>query len=313
LALQGAAGNAAVARLLAPASRHVARYTTIAVNDQTADEWPAGAPLRLSVDGAMAVAQDTATGSHRFWATFPLIARSNASLVAAGSPLRLRPGSGGLSGSPPMHAAVGMPQRSDLIEVEPENTDNQTRGTTMDIWADCGQAAREVMGIGAGTFDVFKVTGTYVDGGKEFETDAYKPEDMANEIITDLLGEDGWAKYHALPPDKRDAFDKEHGINKYATPEVGEAFAMDSSNEPNPKSPTQWNFHYAGVVMQDGQDTVTLENYAYRGAQTPNKNWVFQMYGPLELGQSFHDEHAADAEHGDDPTTVEARRRDPSP
>jgi hypothetical protein len=293
----------------------VARYTSIAVSDQTPDEWPAGAPLRMSVDGRMAVAQNGANGSHRFWATLPLIAKSNATLIATGSPLRLRPGSGGLSGTPPMHAAVGMPQRSDLIEVEPENTDNQTRGTTMDIWADCGQAAREVMGVGAGTLDVFKVAGTYVEGGKEFETDAYRGEDMATEIVTDLLGEDGWARYHALPPDEREKFDKDHGINKYVTPDVGESFAIDSSDEPHPPSATHWNFHYAGVVMRDGDDTVTLENFAYQGmaTPTPNANWVFQVYGPFELGQSFHEQHAADSEHGDDPTTVEARRRDPSP
>ena len=52
--------------------------------------------------------------------------------------------------------------------------------------------------------------------------------------------------------------------------------------------PELWNFHWAGVVMTDGPDHVTLENLSVELTSVKNDLWYFKMYGPGE--QSFHAE-----------------------
>jgi|GEM_PF-5118337 len=78
-----------------------------------------------------------------------------------------------------------------------------------------------------------------------------------------------------------DSSEKKLGVNKYAAPEVGEAYTIYSNYaEPTGKkdysrlqkngAPTTrtsiWGYHYAGVSAKskDGKDTITLENYNRR-------------------------------------------------
>jgi len=58
----------------------------------------------------------------------------------------------------------------------------------------------------------------------------------------------------------------------------------------------EWEFHYATVIMVDGNDHVTLENAAARVSDKFSKlqfdrTWYFEMYGP-ESGQSFGEKYA---------------------
>ena len=95
-----------------------------------------------------------------------------------------------------------------------------------------------------------------------------------------------------------------------------------------------WNFHWAGVIMKDGGDNLTLEGYAvmageqeiadlratYTGAELDkklkelgakyaewiNREWVCQMYGTRKLAQTFHQQHLKSGTHGTRATTMAA-------
>lgn len=120
-------------------------------------------------------------------------------------------------------------------------------------------------------------------------------------------------EYEKLDPDAKDEFDKKTGINMYADPEIGEAFHISTGGNEHPGKPANvgtWNFHWAGVVMKTGADTLTLENYSVSDYEEQNKEWVFQMYGVGKKGQSFHEEHKdVHKQHGDAPTSMVAVRR----
>lgn len=65
-----------------------------------------------------------------------------------------------------------------------------------------------------------------------------------------------------------------------------------------------WNFHWAGVVMKDGTDNITLENYADgKGYDSVNTDWNFQMYGTVKKGQTFHEQHLATGTHANRAST----------
>jgi hypothetical protein len=120
------------------------------------------------------------------------------------------------------------------------------------------------------------------------------------------------AEYNKLDQDAKDDFDKQAGINAYADPEIGEAFHMSTGGDEHPDKEEgvgTWNFHWAGVVMKSGSDTMTLENYSVSNYEVQNKEWVFQMYGVGKKGQSFHEEHRdVHKQHGDAPTSMVATR-----
>jgi hypothetical protein len=289
-------------------------YTEVPPDKQRPDEWPVGKLARVSDDGTMVVKQDSQYGSHKLWATRPRIKSSNDQLKSGGSVIRLKETGEAMTGNPPELNKPGMIGRCmDLVSVEPENIATSTSGTTMEIWADCGRCARDVMGIGGGSGKNYtKVTATYTEGGKIVKTDASSPKAMADEIMAETLGKDawfgeaeaGWKKYRAMTASERDAFDREHGINKYVSPGVGEGYTMATGGAPYPGKRT-WNFHWAGVVMSNGSDHVTLENYAVGFADAVNTDWDFQLYGPAsKAGQTFHEQHKASEQHGDAPTTM---------
>jgi len=92
------------------------------------------------------------------------------------------------------------------------------------------------------------------------------------------------AVYNAKSTSDKEAFDREHGLNEYANPSIGEAFAT--------KDAKNFNFHWGGVVYKTGGDSVTLENF-YKGHDynAQDSNWYFQTYGPASKpGQTFHEQ-----------------------
>jgi len=230
------------------------------------------------------------------------------------------------------------------------------KGDTMGLWADCGRSSRTVMGTdGAGKAP----HANYKDGGKTATTArSYKPSTYSDEIymatIPDFLKVSAAAKYlkdgvhytgdktHLKTPTDADdarkmywefgeegrrAFDAFAGINTAANPEIGGAYTMNTEyNMPGSAEvpgKSRWNFHWGGVVLKDGSNNVTLENYAVGFAPTGdakkdaensqkaynwiNRGWNFQMYGTSKKGQSFQEEHLSTGTHGTQASTFAAK------
>ena len=89
----------------------------------------------------------------------------------------------------------------------------------------------------------------------------------------------------------QDAFDRLHGINRYAAPGVGEAFTRRRDDE---LGGTGFNFHWGGVVMVAGGDRITFENYTKgEGYTAKDTAWYFATYGPpTKPGQTWHEQWA---------------------
>ena len=127
--------------------------------------------------------------------------------------------------------------------------------------------------------------------------------------------------YLALGNAGMDKFDKEAGINFYANPEIGESYSMATEGDmPGFKSypgESTWNYHWAGVIMKDGSDNITLENFAVTAAYAASKGlsswnfidraWNFSMYGTTDKSQTFHQEHLASKTHGSHATSIAVR------
>lgn len=80
---------------------------------------------------------------------------------------------------------------------------------------------------------------------------------------------------------------------------AGEAPAVDTLPR---EGRDLWNFHWAGVIMKDGGDYVTLENLSVELTSVKNELWYFAMYGPGE--QSFHTQASKDSHVGNYPLTL---------
>jgi len=114
------------------------------------------------------------------------------------------------------------------------------------------------------------------------------------------------------------------GVNSEVVPEVGEAVTQVGDerlvNWLNDKGEDKWNFHWAGIIMVDGSDYVTLENCAVTMGEVSieeyaaekdwydkapyvlasdkqmdivNERWYFKMYGADK--QSFHSKNSEDS------------------
>lgn len=301
-----------------------------------------GLDWRLADDGLMAVQQESPVyGGRFFYADSGLIASSEATLQSQKSALSLAGG-----GSRPFVSPVNGANVS-LTRVVPTNrSDGSTgndRASGMQWSEDCGLAANTVMqGGGRKTEAVYRLpeapaaagfwaklgaclrrilageeeTAT-VSYGTVYEKyrgrNFYSPHKMLDDVMADAMSlgpSAAWAGYQALSATDRDNFDRAVGLNKYATPEVGEAYSIVSNKDEHIDQKV-WNFHWGGVVMKSGGDTVTMENFARSGTD----GWDFQMYGPAsKAGQTFHEQQSsrtkADGvtpEYGDHPTTLHVR------
>jgi hypothetical protein len=239
------------------------------------------------------------------------------------------------------------------------------KDATLALWTDCGRASRVVTGG--------QVAARYKKGKISASTrKSYDPAVFSNtvysKVIVPFMEADASTPYmkegvhYTVDPDDADtwlllaptdadqarrmywelgtkgrtAFDKFAGINAYANPEIGQTYTIVSENQ-MPGFKRQgftWNFHWAGVIMKDGGDNLTLEGYAvmagdkeiadlkaqYSGEELKkkldemrakyatwiNRDWVCQMYGTKKLDQTFHQQHLKSGTHGTRATTMAA-------
>ena len=303
-------------------------YTVIEPQDQGPEEWDTGQALRVSDDGFMATAHPP---FHDAWAAPFLIEVANNRLQEAGSAIRLQTGSDMISGPAPNSGI-----RCELARVIPENTTTGSAGELMHVWADCGRAAREVMGVEASRHS--EVVASYTEQvtpmwwfvlhgailseilprghslrgpttAEERLTEEAAPSRMRAEIFRETLGESAgvaWRRYLNMSSEEREDFDRRTGINEYAQPNIGEAYVGHSGfAAPGERI---WNFHWAGVIMTSGHDRMTLENFTVGDRQAQNTNWQLSMYGPASApGQTFHEQLAEGL--GPERVTMEAMLR----
>lgn len=164
-----------------------------------------------------------------------------------------------------------------------------------------------------GTRDVAALSGpdatseTYLSARGYHGGNPTTPEEWSEELFRREFGAttraEAYAAYAALSPAERDAFDRRHGINRYATPRVGQGLTVSTEKDMPGFAPTSnftWNFHYAATVLVSGHDYVTIENAA---GWDEYDGWIFYLYGPASKGQSFHEEQGATQTHGSRYTT----------
>jgi hypothetical protein len=237
------------------------------------------------------------------------------------------------------------------------------KGDTMALWADCGRSSRTVMGTdGAGKaphaeftaggsewvtkegYDPARYSNAiYMKAMTEFLKDSanhthckkdvhYKGDPAAWQPILPTNADHAREQYWELGEDGRRVFDQYASINTAANPEIGGAYTMNTEynmpgsdvvREADGSPRMRWNFHWGGVVMKDGANNVTLENYAVMFEETgdaavdaanrekaydwTNRGWNYQMYGTVKEGQTFHEQHLETGTHGTRASTFAAK------
>lgn len=100
-------------------------------------------------------------------------------------------------------------------------------------------------------------------------------------------------------------FSRTFGVNEAIKPKVGDALTQVNNETERKNAPDEvdlWNFHWAGVIMTDGDDYVTLENLSVENEDVINKGWYFAMYGAEQ--QSFHTEQMTSEHVGKSPLSL---------
>jgi hypothetical protein len=139
-------------------------------------------------------------------------------------------------------------------------------------------------------------------GNDPNQPELWSEELYKKEFGASLTRQEAYARYAALSPAEKDAFDRRNGINRYASPKIGQAQTIVTEKDMpgfTPPGSDGWNFHYAATVLRSGDDHVTLESAAGWDAE----DWIFYLYGPPRKGQSFHEEHLAMGSHGSKAST----------
>lgn len=266
-------------------------YTEIdAATQKARGQWQVGSLARVGDTG------QTVTTENRdeCYADPALLDEANAILNAKRSGVAFTVGGKVVSGDAPDGSG-----RKTLSAVDVKIAASTAKpGDPQNFWMDCGRSSREVMGPTGGDAAPRAIHG---DGsGASRETGAaYKPQALRDEIFVSAgLGKDATSArdaYFALPDADRDAFDRKHGINRYAAPDVGQAYVSARHDEALvPGDAPGFNFHWGGVIMVAGGDRVTFENFAKGGSGYDDKDtrWYFETYGPASRpGQTFHDQN----------------------
>jgi hypothetical protein len=371
LRLQRVVGNRATQRLL---HRVVARRPDRPMVQRYTEHTTKAGDFRRADDGSTLVRQDSKAGSQFLLAAPGMADAASKQLEAAKSVVRLKE-----TGTATVKK--GGVEKS-FAKIEPTNVKNKTAGaggSGMELWADCGKSARDVIGAGEGTGGGEpKAVFTDPTGKRKQTKGTASPHQMKRELmltwllfiekqsgrklidqakIKELSGKrdkaladynkaakagkdektlEGLADIYfywdeaisnavmdgyntKLTAKEREEIDKKAGLNRWATPDVGEGYTISTGGDPKPGfEDSTWNFHWAGVVMKSGEDTVTLENYSVGDPAVENHEWVYQMYGsakaaeadPSKQGQTFHEQHRdVHQQHGETPTTMEVTPR----
>jgi hypothetical protein len=305
------------------------------VQRYTDDKKVEGQYARVS-DGGKVVVLGQSNYSQDLYATTELIDGANAKLAKSGdkgSYLSLiKTGDSLKHAGNTLHKAapVFKPQGDGKNKGLADQNKGKDEDDKMSLYADCGRSSRVVMGSHGDA----QPHATYKDGGAEKETDpSYRPSTYSDKIYMDVMPDflknpahtdflksgvhygadksdlimpsgptEARKQYWELGDKGRRVFDQFAGINSAANPQVGGGYTLNTEYDmPGFKEMGKmtWNFHWAGVVMKDGSDNITLENYADgNGYDSINTEWNFQMYGTIKKGQTFHEQHLDSNTHG---------------
>ncbi len=140
---------------------------------------------RVADDGSVAVRQDSACGGMHAYATPEAIEAGKLGLAGRNSSISLAEGGGKLRVSD----AGGTSHL--LSKVVPVNARNKTRGSQMELWADCGRSARTVTGADGGSGmgnGSLKAQWTAPNGAARQGGAGYSPEIHKVQIMVDWFG-----------------------------------------------------------------------------------------------------------------------------
>jgi hypothetical protein len=263
-----------------------------------------GLGLRISDDAEMAIeASDLVDRQPKvFFATQAVVTASNLTLQNVGSPFTLQ-----IDNATTITILTDRHSQKTLSAVTPQ----YNGGSPDDAPQNCNAMAGQVLHVdpirlGAHGSDKAlnkakllapKAAGRYKtawDDNSIKNLDPYE-NDIAREYVRK-----GKKKSSAL---------EREGVNRYAAPEVGETYMINSLGKGTSQNDGSelvrdystkqdkrlaWSYHFGGVVARSGDDRITLENYARGDNRQDNADprWYFQMYG-MRKGQSFHDQHKA--------------------
>lgn len=289
-------------------------YTVLSASEQAdTGHWNIGKRAKVGDQGRTVTPVEQ---THEAYADPALIVEANRILKAKKSGVELEPGGPGPSGPAPDGSGVkSTVQINYKIIGDPKDNEQYPH--------DCGRAARETMGE-AGKDTTPRAIYKGDDGSRRQTRKSTDPADFRDEIyVATGLGRtpaEARAAYDAMTSAQRDAYDKKHGINRYAAPGVGEAFTRRRADH----LITDWrtagyNFHWGGVIMVAGDDRVTFENYVDPDADKDhpkNAEWFFSTYGPpTKAGQTWHEQWAPEVGGTErrGTTVAAASSADPSP
>lgn len=255
-------------------------YTKIDAASQKTNQWDHGQDLRVA-DTGLTATEDVA--SKVCYADKTVMDQANRKLKARNSGVVLEAQSSVITGSAPNGSG-----KKTLHRIVPKMSFSASgTGLSQTSWEDCGRMSREVMGntgMDESPYGIFKGSG----GNLEESSKSYNPKEHKGNILVSLgLGSTpaaAVAAYDALSAADKKNFDEKHGINEFASPVVGEAFGTDNA--------TTFNFHWGGVVLKSGGDSVTLENF-FKGNTYGHQesNWYMNTYGPANKpGQTWDEQ-----------------------
>ncbi|WP_405586705.1 DUF4157 domain-containing protein [Streptomyces sp. NBC_01190] len=284
------------------------------------------APIRLSANGDLAIEDcDLSVRQPKaFYATAAIVTASNDRLAMIGSTYRLVPDAVG-----PHQQRITV-NGNVLLRVTPANNADGTAGFTTNGLQACNDLVLRVVGVPALTprFDVDPVLGPNPLVEYSVARQLLPPPRPADLDNSTAANRGATARAIAIPYGQAAhaaaagfVTDLQHyGVNQFVAPGVGEAFCTASlvggvagmslgmgANPPthtdyyrpiggvNPVVMTArtWGSHWAGVVAVDGNDVITLENYARNTEDALANNdtrYYFQMYQttPGGPGDTFH-------------------------
>jgi hypothetical protein len=280
----------------------VQRYAVVKTKDQKPGFFNgAGAPLRVSDDGSMAVKHVEGTPSNTpdfqtFYATPGIIASSQAALTATGSAFTIAAGGNAMQGRAPgdRHA----PQQT-LVDAVVTNNDLARIGKGGHTFNACTANLSNFLGVLRGTpgdntkLDRLRDVELRLSGSLDHDNKSVRiGEDLgqamvqARQIVT---GQDtsGAARdaYNAMKESMRKQIAAQYGIDEGAVPDVGQGFGIIQGG----KGGNSGMGHFAPVIAASGADRVTLENDVSQtqGREKQaigqiNPHWYFRMFGPVK-------------------------------
>ena len=270
----------------------IQRYTEYDASDQAASRslgWkhPSSEDIKVADDGTL-VTEDSADND-KAWALRTRIVHAERILSSIDSNVKLEEGPGEIKGKAPKKGNAGKKRKLKEVKLV-----NRVGGGRANLPANCGSAARKILGIDDPSEKFSAVTRKKGRGVEKYSAlenyldDPARPEAPTEPWVEDVLKNELGAttaqqarlRYEALPETdpKRKKIDRKYGLNAYAVPRVGQAITAHKASG--------WNFHFAGAILKGGHDYVTAENYP--GSGHTSLSWWFDMYGPKSKGQTFY-------------------------